>query len=396
MIKNYLKTTIRSVWKNKGYNFLNIFGLAIGVACASLIFLWVEDEKSYDDAYAKKDNLYRIMENQTYEGKTRTFHSTPGPLAAAIKAEIPGIVNAARTKAKDALFSRGDKSIYERGLYADSSIFDMLGLSFVQGNSRDAFNELNSVVITKRTAGKFFGENENVIGKTLKMDDAQEYIISGVVEDLPPNSTLKFDWLVPFQVFFNESPWLTHWGSNGINTYVELSPGADVAAINTQLYDFIEKKEKGATARAFLFPMNDWHLRDKFEDGKQVGGTIRYVNMFSVIAWIILLIACINFMNLSTARSEKRAREVGVRKVLGAGRKMITLQFITEAIYMSFIAVAIGVVIVLLVLPAFNMLVNKELVAGLDKPSHVLGLAGIALLCGLVAGSYPALYLSSF
>jgi putative ABC transport system permease protein len=396
MIKNYFKIMARSVWKNKGYNFLNIFGLAIGVACAALIFLWVEDEVNYDSSYPKKNVLYKVLENQTYQGKTRMFQSTPAPLAAAMKEEIPGVVNTGRLKAKDALFSLGDKSVYERGVYVDSSLFDMLDLVFVQGNSREVFRGLNSVVITERTASKFFGKNENVIGKALKMDDQEEFLVTGLVKDLPDNSTLKFDWLVPFQILINESPWMRRWGANGIHTYVELSPGADVAAINKTLFDFIEKKQEGATARCFLFAMNDWHLRDKFEDGKQVGGTIKYVNMFSVIAWIILLIACINFMNLSTARSEKRAREVGVRKVLGAGKKMLTLQFITEAIYMSFIAVAVGIVIVLLALPAFNILVQKQLVPGFDKPSHIFWLAGIALLCGLVAGSYPALYLSSF
>jgi putative ABC transport system permease protein len=396
MFSNFFKTTIRSIWKNKGYNFLNIFGLAIGVACASLIFLWIEDEMNYDNVYAKKDRLYRVLENQTYEGKTRMFQSTPGPLAAAIKQEIPGIVNSARISNKDILLSYGDKAVYEKGCYADTSLFSMLQLPFEQGDPSTALNELHSLVITKSTANKFFDKNENVIGRKLKVNAGEEYVIGGVMKDLPENSTLKFAWIAPMEVFASQSPWITRWGANGLNTYVELSPGADVVAINKQLFDFIEKKQTGATARAFLFAMNDWHLRDKFEDGKQVGGTIKYVNMFGTIAWIILLIACINFMNLATARSEKRAKEVGVRKVLGAGKKALLFRFIAETVYMSFIAVLLGVLIVLLVLPAFNTLVQKQLSPGLTDPSHLLALTGIALLCGVAAGSYPALYLSSF
>jgi predicted permease len=396
MFNNFFKTTIRSIWKSKGYNFLNIFGLAIGVACASLIFLWIEDETNYDNVYAKKDRLYRVLENQTYEGKTRTFQSTPGRLAAAIKQEIPGIANAARLSNKEVLLGLDDKAVYEKGCYADTSLFSMLQFSFEQGDPSTALNELHSLVITKSTANKFFGKNENVIGKKLKVNAGEEYVIGGVIKDFPENSTLKYAWIAPFEVFASQSPWLTNWGANGVNTYVELSPGANLAAINTQLFDFIEKKEKGATARAFLFAMNDWHLRDKFEDGKQAGGTIKYVNMFGTIAWIILLIACINFMNLATARSEKRAKEVGVRKVLGAGKKALLFRFIAETVYMSFIAVLLGVLIVLLVLPAFNVLVQKQLTPGLTNPSHILALFGIALLCGVAAGSYPALYLSSF
>jgi putative ABC transport system permease protein len=397
MLKNFFKTTLRTLWKNKTYSFLNIFGLAIGVACAGLIFLWVEDEMNYDAAYAKKELLYNIRENQTYDGNIRTFNSTPGLMAEAIKKEVPGIANTARLNRTQALFSVGEKAIYEKGCYADSSLFSMLSMQFVQGSQSNAFKNINCIVITEKMAGHFFGKDQNVVGKTIKFDNKQDYLITGVVKDVPLNSTLQHEWYIPFEVYYKlRYNILSRWGNNTTNTYVEVVPGANITAINKQLYDFIEKKQTGATARAFIFPMNDWRLRDRFENGKQVGGRIEYINMFSIIAWIILLIACINFMNLSTARSEKRAKEVGVRKVMGAEKKTLIGQFIFEALCMALLSVIVGVVIIALALPSFNTLVEKQMETGLMNPSHIMVLAGIALLCGLVAGSYPAFYLSSF
>jgi putative ABC transport system permease protein len=396
MLTNFFKTTIRTLWKNKTYSFLNIFGLAIGIACAGLIFLWVEDEMNYDSSYAKKDLLYNIRENQTYDGSVRTFNSTPGPMAAAIKVEVPGIVNAGRLNRTQILFSVGEKSIYERGCYADSALFSIFSMEFVQGSIKNAFKDLNSIVISEKMAGHLFGNEKQVIGKTVKFDNKENYLITGVVKDVPANSTLQNDWYVPFEIYLKQRPNLLRWGNNSTNTYVEVVPGANIAAINKQLDDFLIKKDQKASARPFLFAMNDWRLRDRFESGKQVGGRIEYVRMFTIIAWIILLIACINFMNLSTARSEKRAKEVGVRKVMGAGKKILIFQFIGEALCMATLAVIAGLAIIAFSLPFFNTLVEKQLTIGLGNPLHLASLVALALLCGLVAGSYPALYLSSF
>lgn len=396
MFKNYLTTTLRNLWRNKTYSFLNIFGLATGIACASLIFLWMEDELQFDAVFPKKERLYWIKTNQTYEGKTRAFNSSPGPLAAAIVTEVPGIADACRLNRSTFLFSAGEQSIFEAGCYADSTFFRMFDTQFVNGNAKDAFAQLYSVVISEKMAARFFGSAANAYGKVFKVDNDQSYVVSGVMKDLPENSTLQFDWIAPFSIFAKSRGYLTRWGAYGTNTYVELTPNANVAAINKQLYGFIEQKQAGATARPFLFSMNDWHLRDNFEDGKQTGGRITYVRMFGAIAWIILLIACINFMNLATARSGKRAREIGVRKVMGAGKKMLTLQFIGEAICMALLAVVIAVVMVALLLPVFNVLVEKQLTLGLGNPWHIPALLAIALICGLVAGSYPSLYMSSF
>jgi putative ABC transport system permease protein len=397
MFQNYFKTAFRNLWKNKIYGSLNVFGLAIGIACAGLIFLWVEDEFSYNHNNSKKDQLYEILENQPFEGKTYTFSATPGLLAEAMKKEFPGIKNSCRlTWDNYTLFNLGEKSIYERGNYADSSIFSMFTIPFVQGKKETVFQQLHSLAISEKMAKKFFGDQKDIIGKTLKVDNKEEYVISAVFKDFPQNSSVKFDWLSPFKIYHEQNDWLNDWNSNGVETFVELEEKADPGLINKKLDNYLKTKDTTIVAQPFLFSMNDWRLHSKFEEGKQVGGRIQNVRTFSIIAWIILLIACINFMNLATARSEKRAREVGVRKVLGAGKKILIAQFIGEAIIMAFLSLIIAVAIIYLILPSFNTLVEKQLVIGLDNPLHFLSLLIIGLICGLVAGSYPALYLSSF
>jgi putative ABC transport system permease protein len=397
MIKNHLKVALRNLWKNKTYSFLNIFGLSVGIACAGFIFLWVEDELNYNHNNFKRNQLYQVLENQAYEGKTYTFSATPGLLAPSMKEEIPGVKNSCRfTWNRYTLFSLGDKTIYETGYYADSSIFNMFTLPFTQGKKQHAFDQLHSLVISEKMAKKFFANEKNIIGKTLKMDNKEDYVISGVMKDLPENSSLQFDWLAPFKVYFDKNDWLLQWGNNGIQTYVELDKTAHPGTINKKLSGYIKSKDTSAIAQPFLLGMNDWRLRSKFEEGKQSGGRIQYVRMFSIIAWIILLIGCINFMNLATARSEKRAREVGVRKVMGAGKNNLISQFMGEAILMSFLSVAIAVAMMFLIMPLFNTVVEKHLTIGLNNPVHIFSLIAIGLICGLIAGSYPAIYLSSF
>jgi putative ABC transport system permease protein len=408
MFQNFFKTTLRSLNKNKGYSFLNIFGLAIGIACAGLIFLWVEDELKYDQFNTKKDLLYFVRENQKYDTYTATFSSTPGLLGPALQAEIPGIANTCRTSEglSTSLFSIGDRSMYASGKFAEPSLFTMFTLPFVQGNAATAFKQLYSIVITEKTAKKFFGDDKNVIGKTVRIDNKHDYVVTGVLKDIPENSTLQFEWVAPFQIFYDANDYLHKWGNNSLSTYVELKPGVNVSSVNKLLYNFIQQKFEGANApaeaiasaaRPFLFSMNDWHLRDQFDNGVQTGGGgITYIRLFSAIAWIILLIACINFMNMATARSTKRAKEVGVKKVLGAARKNLAAQFIGEALLLSFIATILAVIIIALALPAFNTLVVKHLSLGLNNPIHIIALLAIMLICGLVAGSYPSLYLSSF
>jgi len=393
MIKNFLTTAVRHLLKKRTYSVLNIAGLAIGIACASMIFLWVEDEVSFDHGFANRDYLYQVYENQTYEGKVSTFHATPGPMSAAIVAEVPGVVRAFRMSGTFAeLFALGDNAIYEKGDYTDPGVFPALGISFVRGG---AFSQLHSIVVNVSMAKTFFGDADP-IGKTLRLNNQQDFVVSGVFNDLPKNSSFQFQWLAPMENQEHKYVWQSYWGANWAHTFVQVDRGVDRAAVDRELSALLGRHQKNNKTVPFLFAMNDWRLRADFTDGKQAGGKIQYVRLFTFIAWIILLIACINFMNLSTARSEQRAREVGVRKVMGAARRGLIVQFIVEALVLSFVAVVIAVGLVYLFVPGFNTLVGKDLEPGLGRPLHVGYLLGIVVVTGLVAGSYPAFYLSSF
>ena len=214
MFKTYFRTTFRNLWKSKGYSFLNIFGLATGIACAGLIFLWVEDELNYDQFNVKKDQLYFVRENQKYDSYTATFGSTPGVMAPAMQAEIPGIANTCRMSEDNssALFTIGDKVMYASGKYVEPSMFTMFTLPFIQGNASSAFKQLYSIVITEKTAKKFFGNEKNIIGKTVRIDNKQDYVVTGVLKDIPTNSSLNFEWVAPFQIWFDRSDWAHRWG----------------------------------------------------------------------------------------------------------------------------------------------------------------------------------------
>jgi putative ABC transport system permease protein len=396
MFKNYFKTALRNLFKNRTYSFLNIAGLATGITCAALIFLWVEDELTFNDYFSNKEYLYKVKDRQEYDGKVFTFDATPGVLAAGMKAEIPGFKKTARaTWNSRALFSLGDKAIYEQGIFVDSAFLTMFSLEFINGSVKGAFDQLYSIVISESMAKKFFGTID-VAGKTLLRNNSDNYKITGVFRDLPNNVSFKFNWLAPFKIHEDANTWLQEWGNNGIITYAEVLPNANVEEINKKLDGYVQTKSEGAIAKMSVYPMTRWRMYDTYDNGKEIPGRIKYINLFSLIAWIILIIACINFMNLSTARSEQRAREVGVRKVLGAGKKKLMAQFIGEAMFMSVISSLIALGLIYLLLPAFNTLVDKKLVVDILKPGHFLSFFAITILCGLIAGSYPAFYLSSF
>jgi predicted permease len=359
----------------------------------------VEDETSFDTFNVKKDRLYMAMNNWPFSEHFSTFESTPAPMAAAIKAEIPGIANSARytESADNLLFKIGDRTMYAQGHYADSSLFSMFTLPFVQGRGDEAFKQPNAIVLTEKTVKKFFGDEKNVIGKAITVDNKKECVVTGVLKDLPDNGTLQFEWICPFEPYSIGKPWYANWDNNDLLTFAELDGKTSLTSINTQLHGFIKKRVPGTIATTFLFSMNDWHLRYNFENGKQTGkGRIQYVQMFTIIAWIILFLACINFMNLATARSERRAREVGVRKVLGSGKQRLVTQFMGEAMFMAVLSVFAAIIIMSFALPAFNLLAQKQLRLNLGNPVHIAALVAVTVICGLVAGSYPSLYLSSF
>lgn len=395
MFSSYFKTALRILRKNKGFSLLNLIGLSLGMACAVLILLWVHDEMTQNTFHRNYSKLYKVIENQSYEGKTYTFSALPGPFIPAIKQELPEIKYAARSDwSTNYLFTLGDKSLYERGYFTDPDFLKMFSFKLKKG-SPEILNDPTSLIITEEMAEKFFGKNDPV-GKTLKVNNDKLYTIKGVVETPPINSSLKFSWLASFKIYEQANDWLQTWGNNGIQGYVQLQDAADPDEVNEKLYDFIQNKDSSAIARPFLFALKDWRLRSKFVEGKQAGGRIEEVRLFSVIALLIIIIACINFMNLATARSEQRAREVGVRKVMGAGRVMLIRQFMSESVVMALVAMVIAALIVFLVLPPFNTLVEKKLVFSFSNPIVSVGLPVLALVCGLLAGSYPSFYLSSF
>jgi putative ABC transport system permease protein len=402
MFENYFKAAWRNLKKNKVYSALNIVGLAIGIVSAALIFLWVEDELNFNHNFAKRDYLYHVMQNEKSDAGINTNGSTPGPLAAALKADIPGIVNSGRLSwAMDELVMSGEKVIKENGMYADPSVLSMYTLTFVYGERTTALNNPNDVVISETMSRKFFG-NGNPVGKTIKMNAKGAYSvdglykITGVYKDLPANCYYHFQWLSPYTTWENANTWLKPWSNNLTETIVELSPTIDAASINKKLKNYLSTKIDKATNECFLFNMNDWHLRSNFVNGLQDGGSIKYVKLFSMIAVIVLLIACINFMNLSTARSEQRGKEVGVLKVMGADKVSLIGKFISESVLMSFIAIIMAVALLYILLPFYNNLVQKELSIDLFSPAHLGGLLSVGIITGIIAGFYPAFYLSSF
>lgn len=395
---NYFKSTLRNLWKNRGYSTLNVAGLAIGVACASLIFLWVEDEVTFDHDVPNRNHIYKVMENEIHNGVAYTSSNLPGPMAAVLAGEVSGIKNASRITGdlNTVLITANDKTFYEKGEYVDSTFLSIIDPQLLKGSPETALNDLYALVITERMALKFFGTTD-VLGKTINIGKDKLFTITAVIQNPHPNSSFKGDWFARYELLESTLTWLTRWDAMGALTLVELYPDADVNAINEKLTKVLKDRNPEKTNTCFLFPMNDWHLYHSFSNGSQDGnGQIKYVRLFTLIACIILIVACINFMNLATARSEQRVKEVGVRKTLGAGRRTLISQFLSESLMLAFVSVMVSIAIVYFVLPAFNSLVGKELTLRLNDGWHIGALLLVTLTCGLLAGSYPAFYLSSF
>ncbi|WP_343321293.1 ABC transporter permease [Sphingobacterium multivorum] len=399
MIKNFIKTALRNLWKTKGYSFLNIFGLAVGIAAASLIFLWVESQLGYNDNFANKKNIYVVKSKQIYDGATYVFESTPGPFAQSVAKEIPGIKHAVRMSWNSPmLFSVGDNNIFQTGVYADGSIADVLSLEFLEGDRKTAFDQVNNIVLSETAAHKLFG-NRPALGKTVKTNNTEPFIVAGVIKDLPKNSSYDFQWLIPFKKFEAGQDWLENWGNNGVQTLVQVEDNAHVDQINKQMMDFVKHKTNGEVtfSQNYLYPMERWITYNQFDNsGNEIEGGIKNIRLFTFIAWVVLLIACINFMNLATARSEKRAKEVGMRKVVGASRKSLVTQFLGESLVLATISSLVALLLIYIFIGPFNAMIGQELKVNLSAPLHLLFLLAITLACGLFAGSYPAFFLSAF
>ena len=399
MFKNYLKIAFRNLLRYKAFSFINIFGLALGMTCSILIMLWVKDELSYNKFHANLDNLYRVIEDQHYPGgEDLVLENSPGPLADALKKEFPEITHATNISWNtQVLFANGDNTFKERGAYVSPDFLQMFSFPLVKGDAKTALNQPNSVIIGETLADKYFGSTD-VIGRIIKINNESSYKITGVMQDVPKNSSLQFSFLMPVMDFKNQpgNEWLKEWGGNGIRTMVMLRPDADKNAVNAKIEKFLVKKNPGSTIDIFLQPIADMHLYGYFKPGRMADGGIRYVKLFSVVAIFVLVIACINFMNLSTARSAKRAKEVGVRKVIGAVRSVLMGQFIGESILISVLAIFIAMGLTQLFLPVFNELTGKAIKLHFADPVFLGSLLLIAVVTGVLAGSYPAIFLSSF
>ncbi|KAA2245324.1 FtsX-like permease family protein [Chitinophaga agrisoli] len=398
MIKNYFKAAWRNLIRSKAFSAINILGMALGMACSLLIILWVQDERSVDKFHANGAQLYQVYEQLHHEGQTDGGYLTQGPLAAGLKKEIPEIQYAAGFEQYPPLvFQAGDKTIKQEGAYAGADFFRMFSYPLLQGDAQTALSKPGGIAISRKMANLFFGSVEQAMGKTIRYENKEDLLVTAVFE-IPANSSRQFDYLRNWEDFTRDNAWAKTWTSTSPHTFIQLQPTADADKVGRRIKDFIyhyRDKDPAYFTELGLQPYGDQYLHATFKEGIPAGGRIEYVRLFSILAVFVLLIACINFMNLSTARSTERAREVGVRKVVGAGRGMLIGQFIGEALLLTSFAMLIAFLLVALSLPAFNQLTGKQLLLPVGQPAFWGVLIGLLLLTGFIAGSYPALFLSS-
>ena len=397
MLRNYFITALRSLIRHKGFSFINLLGLTVGLSTSLFILLWIKDELTYDRFNKDIDRLYEIFENQTYSAdKIYTFAATPGPLSQGLQSEFPEVEMAARTNwGSRELFKYEENSFYGEGRYGDSSLLTMFTFQWKEGNPLNPLPDQSSLVLSSSLAKKLFG-NENALGKIVRFRNQNDLKVTGVFEDIPSNSTLQCEFVVPFTYYEKDNTWLQEWGNNGIMTFVKLKPKTNYIALTKKIEDYIKTKNKDSNVKLFLHPYKDLRLFSNFEKGKLTGGRITYVKAFALVALFILVIACINFMNLTTARSAIRTREVGVRKVVGAPRSSLIKQFLGESFMITFFALVLSVVLVKLLLPLFNDLTSKKVVLDLIDYQFWIGFIVILFITGFLSGSYPAFFLSSF
>lgn len=390
MLRSYLKITWRNVKRHKAYSFINIAGLALGIACCILILLWVQEEVSWDRFHENANDLYRVSQKQ-YDGHLTPV--TPIPLASYLKTEFPEVKNAARYK----MFSRlqlkyGDNSFAERPVIADPSFFQIFTYDFIKGNPESALNSPSSMVITEKLAVRLFGQ-EDPFGKAITVNNRLDFEVTGVIKSVPLNSIFQFDCVLPFQLITQGRP-QDNWRNSNLWTYIQLKKNSSYQDFNQKIAGVVKQHDPENKAELNLQPLTQLHLRPQGD-----GGPIIYVYIFSAMAIIVLLIACINFINLATARSANRAREVALRKVIGAKRDNLIRQFFGESFLFSFTAVFCAVLLVSLFLPTFNNLSGKQFTLGQDIARNIgliLGIIGIAIFTGVLSGFYPAFLLSSF
>jgi putative ABC transport system permease protein len=404
MLRNYLKIAYRNLTRNKGYSFINIGGLSVGMAVAILIGLWMYDELSYDNSFENHDRIVQVMQHITQNDTKVTQSVNPYLLAQEIRThygdDFRYVLQSAQTRP---LLTYGEKKFKEEGRYFEPQVTEMLSLK-MQTGTRAGLKDPRSILLSSSVANAFFGE-ESPLDKTLKMNDRTDLRVTGVYEDFPVNSSFHdLGFILPWELFLIENEWIKElddpWRPNFTETYAQLAEQANLEKVSAKIKDVklnkVDASRKNLKPEVFLHPMSKWHLYSEFENGVNVGGRIEYVWLFGIIGAFVLLLACINFMNLSTARSEKRAKEVGIRKAVGSVRSQLIVQFFSESFLVVALAALLSLLLVLIVLPFFNQLADKAIGIPWTAPVFWLGILGFSLLTGLVAGSYPALYLSSF
>lgn len=386
MIAHYLKTALRHILRHKIYSFINIVGLAIGIACCLLITLWIFDELSYDKFHKDADSIYHVLAHTD----VKNIQVTPTLLAPTLKENFPEIVDVTRYDwlFQDILLSYENKAFNEKGLrLVDPSFFKIFTFPFLQGNPDTALNDPYSIVVSEAVAEKYFS-NKDPMGKTLTMNNQHQFTVTGVIENVPRNSTLQFDMVIPIEhrISTTDKSWYTHWNNFFLFTFIKLRDNCKVDDINRKIADIAQihgsRKDTVLTILPFIVRYFFFY------------SDVKYIYIFSAVAIFILVIACINFINLSTARSANRAKEISMRKIVGAYRKNIIFQFLSESLILSFTALIFALILVELLLPFFNTITEKEL--SLNN-SLILPLSiGLALFSGIAAGGYPALFLSAF
>lgn len=408
MLKNYLKIALRNLFKHKGYSFINITGLAVGIACCIVIMLFVLDELSYDRHLNNSEQIYRIQTDVNVAGNVLNLATTSFPMAAALKSDYPQIRDIARiVKWGEPVISLNEARFKEKSLYwADASVFNIFSWPFKAGDPQTALTDVHSIVLTESAAKKYFADTDP-LGKTLRYENRTELTVTGVLKDLPDNSTFKFDFLASslmlHEIMGKETMEMWH-GFYPTETFATIASREQADALGEKLPQFVSKylqddmaKTLGRTYSMSVQPLLDIHLSPQLRGDFGTIGSMAYIYTFSAIAVCVLLIACINFMNLSTARSARRSKEIGLRKVLGAQRIQLIRQFLGETFLLSIIGLCIALVLVELSLPVFNQLANKHLTFGIFSSGFVFPLiAAIVLFVGFSAGMYPALYLSQF
>jgi len=397
MLKNYLKVAWRNLWRNKSFSILNISGLALGLAASALILIWIANEISYDRFHKNVNRIYDVYNSDKNEGIINCWDVTPKVMARIIQQDFPEVENVVRVNwSFPLLFTVGEKKLKANGTIVDSAFLKVFSFPLLNGSTETALKEIYSVVITQSLAKRLFG-NDNAMGKTVVVDNKQNFTVTGVLKDLPANTTFDFEYLIPWSYFRSIGGDDESWGNNSTHTFVMLKKGAELASIAPKIKTLRKKYDKESPQmETFLYPISRSYLYGGFENGIESGGRIEIIRLFSIIAAFVILIACINFMNLSTARSEKRAKEVGIRKVVGAEKFSLIKQFLGESILISLIAGIFALIIVWFALPYFGELVQKKLNLNISDYRFWLTGGGIVLFTGLLAGSYPALYLSAF